>query len=91
LRSEAISRLEEERLRILGESVVPTAATADAIVTATAKTAATVQLDRLLDWVVELREGSFAPYSEQPLLRAFLVPIITFAASSGFQYFHPGF
>lgn len=76
LRREAMDGLEDERMRVLGSSAQPLTAT--------------VQLDHLLDRIVNLRDGSFAPYSEQPVVRAFLVPVVTFAATSGIQYLRPG-
>ena len=48
------------------------------------------QLDRLLDRVSALHEGAFAPYSEQPIVRAVLVPALTYAATVGLQYAHIG-
>jgi hypothetical protein len=48
------------------------------------------QLDALVDRVAKLREGAFAPYSEQPLVRAVLLPALTFIATSGLQYLHLG-
>jgi hypothetical protein len=35
-----------------------------------------------------LSEGAFAPYSQQPAVRAVLAPIATYAATLGAQYFH---
>jgi len=48
------------------------------------------QLDTLIDLVKQLRDGAFAPYSEQPLVRAVLLPAVTFAATAGFPYLHTG-
>jgi hypothetical protein len=46
------------------------------------------QTQVLIDLVAQLRDGSFAPYSEQPLVRAVLLPMVTFAATAGFPYLH---
>lgn len=48
------------------------------------------QLDRLLQYVRALHEGAFAPYSEQPIVRAVLVPALTYGATVGLQYAHIG-
>ena len=48
------------------------------------------QLDRLLERVRALHEGAFAPYSEQPIVRAVLVPALTYGATVGLQYAHIG-
>jgi len=48
------------------------------------------QLDRLLERVSGLHEGAFAPYSEQPIVRAVLVPALTYGATVGLQYAHLG-
>ena len=48
------------------------------------------QLDRLLQRVRALDEGAFAPYSEQPIVRAVLVPALTYGATVGLQYAHIG-
>jgi hypothetical protein len=48
------------------------------------------QLDSLIDLVKQLRDGAFAPYSEQPLMRAVLLPAVTFAATAGLPYLHTG-
>lgn len=54
-------------------------------------TGATVaQIKLLINLVTELEEGAFAPYSQQPLVRAVLLPAITFAATAGFPFLHPG-
>jgi hypothetical protein len=52
--------------------------------------AAVAQIKLLIKMVTELREGAFAPYSQQPLVRAVLLPAITFAATAGLPYLHPG-
>jgi hypothetical protein len=49
------------------------------------------QLDSLLERVKALNEGAFAPYSEQPIVRAVLVPAITYGATFGLQRAHLGF
>jgi len=40
--------------------------------------------------VLALREGAFAPYSEQPIVRAVLVPAATYAATIALQYLQVG-
>jgi cytochrome b561 len=49
---------------------------------------AVAQTQVLIDLVTQLRDGAFAPYSEQPLVRAVLLPALTFAATAGFPYLH---
>jgi len=44
------------------------------------------RLEALRDRAERLREGAFAPYSQQPLLRALLLPLLTFGGSSLFDY-----
>jgi hypothetical protein len=74
-RSAMIERLQDQRLQLLqGNPPNPDK---------------TAQLDRLLDRVVELHAGAFAPYSEQPLVRAVLVPALTFGATTALQFLHP--
>jgi hypothetical protein len=46
------------------------------------------QLDRLVERVEELNQGAFAPYSQQPLVRAVLVPVLTYGATAALQYLH---
>jgi hypothetical protein len=46
------------------------------------------QLDRLLERITALNDGAFAPYSQQPLVRAVLVPALTYGATAGLQYLH---
>jgi hypothetical protein len=46
------------------------------------------QLQTLLGRVKKLHEGAFASYSQQPLVKAVLVPALTFAATAGLQYLH---
>jgi hypothetical protein len=46
------------------------------------------QLKTLLGRVKNLHEGAFASYSQQPLVKAVLVPALTFAATVGLQYLH---
>jgi hypothetical protein len=48
------------------------------------------QLDRLSDRVKALSDGAFAPYSQQPLVRAVFVPALTYGATTGLQYLHIG-
>jgi hypothetical protein len=40
--------------------------------------------------VTALCDGAFAPYSQQPMVRAVLVPMLTYAATAGVQYLHMG-
>jgi hypothetical protein len=75
-RHEMIHQLEDERLRLLKGSPP--------------KPESTAQVDRLLERIAELHMGAFAPYSEQPMVRAVLVPAVTFAATSALQAFHVG-
>lgn len=44
------------------------------------------QLDALRDRIERLRDGAFAPYSQQPLLKAVLLPLLTFGGTSLFDY-----
>lgn len=44
------------------------------------------QLELLRDRVEKLSDGAFAPYSRQPLLKAVLLPLLTFGGSSLFDY-----
>jgi len=46
------------------------------------------QVNQLLKRVKDLREGAFAPYSDQPVVRAVLVPALTYAATLALQYMH---
>jgi hypothetical protein len=46
------------------------------------------QLQTLLARVKTLHEGAFASYSQQPLVKAVLVPALTFVATVGLQYLH---
>jgi hypothetical protein len=46
------------------------------------------QLKTLLGRVKKLHEGAFASYAQQPLVKAVLVPALTFAATVGLQYLH---
>jgi hypothetical protein len=48
------------------------------------------RLELLLGRVTDLREGAFAPFSEQPIVRAVLVPIATYGATVGAQYLRFG-
>jgi len=74
-RSDVIFRLDDGRFFVLG--------------TPDAKPGAD-QLDRLVKRVRSLSEGAFAPYSQQPLVRAVLVPAITYGATLGLQNLHIG-
>jgi hypothetical protein len=47
---------------------------------------AVAQLQVLVDLVTQLHAGAFAPYSEQPLVRAVLLPAVTFAATAGVPF-----
>jgi hypothetical protein len=67
-------QLEDERLRAQGS----------------ANDRSATQLDSLLERVKSLNEGAFAPYSEQPIVRAVLVPAITYGATLGLQRTHLG-
>ena len=42
----------------------------------------TSQLELLLNRVENLRDGAFASWSSQPIVKAFLVPLLTYAATS---------
>ena len=44
------------------------------------------QLEALRDRIERLRDGAFAPYSQQPLLKAVMLPLLTFGGSSLFDY-----
>ena len=44
------------------------------------------QLETLSTRMRDLREGAFAPYSQQPLLKAVLLPLMTVGGSSLFDY-----
>lgn len=44
------------------------------------------QLEILRDRAERMTDGAFAPYSKQPLLRAVLLPLLTFGGSSLFDY-----
>jgi hypothetical protein len=73
-RSDVLFRLEDGRLL--------------ALATSGQETAPAAQLDRLSKRVRSLSDGAFAPYSQQPLVRAVLVPAITYGATLGLQYLH---
>jgi hypothetical protein len=75
-RSDVIFRLDNARLFALGAP--------------DEKTAHVAQLDRLSERVRSLSDGAFAPYSQQPLVRAVFVPAITYGATVGLQYLHIG-
>jgi hypothetical protein len=51
---------------------------------------AVAQLEALIDLVTQLHDGAFAPYSEQPLVRAVLLPAVTFAATAGLPFLNLG-
>jgi hypothetical protein len=74
-RSDVIFRLDDSRLCALGKPDAKPGAD---------------QLDRLVKRVRSLSAGAFAPYSQQPLVRAVLVPAITYGATLGLQYLHIG-
>lgn len=44
------------------------------------------QLEALRERMERLREGAFAPYSQQPLLKAILLPVLTIGGTSLFDY-----
>lgn len=48
------------------------------------------QLDRLAERVRSLSDGAFAPYAQQPMVRAVLVPALTYGATAGLEYLHIG-
>jgi hypothetical protein len=73
-RSDVICRLDDDRLRALG---APGGSGQQVS-----------QLECLSERVRALAEGAFAPYSQQPLVRAVLVPAITYGATVGVQYLH---
>jgi len=51
----------------------------------------TAQLELLLNRVENLRDGAFAPWSNQPVVRAFLLPLVTYGATTIVQiYALPG-
>jgi hypothetical protein len=72
-RNDVLFRLDDGRLRALG---TPGA------------NQQVPQLDCLSERVRALSEGAFAPYSQQPLVRAVLVPAITYGTTVGLQYLH---
>jgi hypothetical protein len=45
------------------------------------KTGTVAQLENLLGQVESLQDGAFAPWSSQPVVRAFLLPLLTYGAS----------
>jgi hypothetical protein len=69
-RTQALDRLRDAILRAKGAS----------------NGALVSQLEALRDRIERLREGAFAPYSQQPLLKAVLLPFLTFGGSSLFDY-----
>jgi hypothetical protein len=78
-RSELLRRLTNRRLRLLAANLPDQAAEPS-------DKEAVTQLQVLIDLVTQLRDGAFAPYSQQPLVRAILLPAVTFAATAGFPY-----
>jgi hypothetical protein len=73
-RSDVLCKLDDDRLRALGTPGVGGQQVS--------------QLSCLSERVRALAEGAFAPYSQQPLVRAVLVPAITYGATVGLQYLH---
>jgi hypothetical protein len=49
------------------------------------------QLELLLRRIEELREGAFSPFSQQPLVRAMLLPLGSFGGTALLGYLLPGF
>jgi hypothetical protein len=72
-RHSVLRRLDDERLALKATSP---------------DSGAVSQLKLLLSRVRNLHEGAFASYSQQPLVKAVLVPALTFAATVGLQYLH---
>jgi len=81
-RAELLRRLAHRQLALLAASVPAQPAS-------TNRDSAT-QLSALIELVKQLRDGAFAPYSEQPLVQAVLLPALTFAATAGIPYLHVG-
>jgi hypothetical protein len=54
------------------------------------KEAEAEQLDHLIERAAELKEGAFASYSQQPLVKALLVPAATYGAALLAQYLQIG-
>lgn len=75
-RSDILQKLAHRRLGLLANK----SSNADAV----------AQLQVLNELVTQLHDGAFAPYSEQALVRAILLPAVTFAATAGFPYLHVG-
>ena len=75
-RADVLQRLDHDRLALLAAKP--------------ARPEAVAELEVLVDLVTGLRDGAFAPYSEQPLVKAVLLPLITFAATAGLPYLHAG-
>jgi hypothetical protein len=75
-RSDILQKLAHRRLALLANKP----SNADAV----------AQVQVLNDLVTQLHDGAFAPYSEQPLVRAVLLPAVTFAATAGFPFLHVG-
>ena len=74
LRTQAIELLENARSRALR--------------TQSAGSTEGSQLDHLIERVTDLSEGAFAPYSQQPLVRALIVPAASYGASLLLQTYH---
>jgi hypothetical protein len=72
-RHSVLRRLDDERLALKATSP---------------DSGAVSQSKLLLSRVRNLHEGAFASYSQQPLVKAVLVPALTFAATVGLQYLH---
>jgi len=75
-RSDVTETLEDARIRKLGHGL--------------ASFTGTAQLDRLLKRVNDLSDGSFAPFSAQPFVRAVAIPLLTYGATAVLAYFHIG-
>jgi hypothetical protein len=75
-RSDVLFRLEDAKLHVLHPS------SRDGV--------EVEQLDLLSERVKDLSEGAFAPYSQQPMVRAVFVPALTYGATAGLQYLHLG-
>jgi hypothetical protein len=72
-RHSVLRRLEDVRLALLATGP---------------ESGAVSQLKSLISRVKNLHEGAFASYAQQPLVKAVLVPALTFAATVGLQYLH---
>jgi hypothetical protein len=81
-RADLLRRLSDKRLALL--------ATPQSMQAVSPNQGALAQVEALIEMVKQLRDGAFAPYSEQPLVRAVLLPAVTFAATAGLPYLHVG-